>query len=180
MRQSLPWGKEESKITKKDKMNILRLDFDTLELSPPFTCGGSSSSPTCTTTDGPLIGWGAKTLHYGLRTMGAMSLRNLELCLSFSLSFPDCTLVHNGQATVSTTLWQQHLLAAQRLLLSVATTLASTCNLFVFSILIGFFLYDIGSRSICLAPFIYLVNHNWIWKVCGQHFFCQKLTSACT
>ena len=68
-------------------MNILRLDFDTLELSPPFTCGGSSSSPTCTTTDGPLIGWGAKTLHYGLRTVGAMSLNILELCHSFSLSF---------------------------------------------------------------------------------------------
>ena len=69
--------------------------------------------------------------------------------------------------------------AAQRLLLSVATTLASTCNLFVLSILIGFFLYDIGSTNICLASFISLVNHNQIWKVCGQHFFCQKLTSAC-
>lgn len=39
-----------------ETITTLRLDFDTLELSPPFTCGGSSSSPTCTTTDGPLIG----------------------------------------------------------------------------------------------------------------------------
>ena len=179
MRQSLPWGTEESKKTKKDKMNILRLDFDTLELSPPFTCGGSSSSPTCTTTDGPLIGWGAKTLHHSQGTMGAMSLRILEPFSDFLSLFSDCTFSHNHQATVSTTLWQQHLLAAQRLLLSVATILASTCNLFVLSILIGFFLYDIGSTNICLASFISLVNHNRIWKVCGQHFFCQKLTSAC-
>ena len=78
-------NKKNNKITKKDKMNILRLDFDTLELSPPFTCGGSSSSPTCTTTDGPLIGWGAKTLHHSQGTMGAMSLRILKLFLIFSL-----------------------------------------------------------------------------------------------
>lgn len=34
----------------------IRLDFTTFELAPPFTCGSSSTSVTCTTTDGPLIG----------------------------------------------------------------------------------------------------------------------------
>ena len=34
----------------------IRLDFTAFELAPPFTCGGSSTSVACTTTDGPLIG----------------------------------------------------------------------------------------------------------------------------
>ena len=34
----------------------LRLDFNSLELAPPFTCGSSSTSVACTATDGPLIG----------------------------------------------------------------------------------------------------------------------------
>ena len=42
-------------------IRTLRLDFDTLELAPPFTCGDSSSSPACGLKDGPLIGAGAIT-----------------------------------------------------------------------------------------------------------------------
>ena len=34
----------------------IRLDFTTLELAPPFTCGSSSTSVACSSTDGPLIG----------------------------------------------------------------------------------------------------------------------------
>ena len=34
----------------------IRLDFTSFELAPPFTCGSSSTSVACTTTDGPLIG----------------------------------------------------------------------------------------------------------------------------
>ena len=35
---------------------LLRLDFDEFDIAQPFTCGSSSSSVACTTTDGPLIG----------------------------------------------------------------------------------------------------------------------------
>ena len=34
----------------------IRLDFTAMELAPPFTCGSSSSSVSCSSTDGPLIG----------------------------------------------------------------------------------------------------------------------------
>jgi len=35
---------------------LLRLDFDEFNIAQPFTCGGSSTDVTCSTTDGPLIG----------------------------------------------------------------------------------------------------------------------------
>ena len=37
-------------------MILLRLDFDEFDIAQPFTCGSSSTSVACTTTDGPLIG----------------------------------------------------------------------------------------------------------------------------
>jgi len=37
-------------------ITLLRLDFTQFDISPPFTCGASSESVACTTTDGPLIG----------------------------------------------------------------------------------------------------------------------------
>ena len=35
---------------------LLRLDFDEFNIAQPFTCGSSSTSVACTTTDGPRIG----------------------------------------------------------------------------------------------------------------------------
>ena len=35
---------------------LLRLDFDEFDIAQPFTCGSSSTSVACTTSDGPLIG----------------------------------------------------------------------------------------------------------------------------
>ena len=35
---------------------LLRLDFDEFSIAQPFTCGGSSDTVQCSTSDGPLIG----------------------------------------------------------------------------------------------------------------------------
>ena len=35
---------------------LLRLDFDEFNIAQPFTCGSSSTSVACTTSDGPRIG----------------------------------------------------------------------------------------------------------------------------
>ena len=40
----------------KENIILLRLDFDEFNIAQPFTCGGSSTSVACTTSDGPLIG----------------------------------------------------------------------------------------------------------------------------
>ena len=41
---------------RKPSITLLRLDFNQFDISPPFTCGGSTASVSCTTSDGPLIG----------------------------------------------------------------------------------------------------------------------------
>jgi len=38
------------------EVTLLRLDFTEFNIAQPFTCGDSSSSVACTTSDGPLIG----------------------------------------------------------------------------------------------------------------------------
>ena len=39
-----------------DTILKFRLDFTEFEIASPFTCGGSSASTVCTTSDGPKIG----------------------------------------------------------------------------------------------------------------------------
>ena len=35
---------------------LIRLDFSTFEIAPPFSCGGSTEPVVCTAADGPRVG----------------------------------------------------------------------------------------------------------------------------